>query len=72
MEPVAVERFEVDWGHFGALTYSGDSRKLSTSSLLIPSASHSSQTVSITVSTAVSVRVHLFLLIYLAGRKTYL
>ena len=28
MEPVAGERFEVDWGHFGALTYSGDTRKL--------------------------------------------
>ena len=28
MEPVAGERFEVDWGHFGALDYSGDSRKL--------------------------------------------
>ena len=28
MEPLAGERFEVDWGHFGALTYSGDSRKL--------------------------------------------
>jgi transposase len=28
MEPIAGERFEVDWGHFGALTYSGDSRKL--------------------------------------------
>ena len=25
---VAGERFEVDWGHFGALDYSGDSRKL--------------------------------------------
>ena len=28
MEPLAGERFEVDWGHFGALTYSGDMRKL--------------------------------------------
>ncbi|MGB6475192.1 MAG: IS21 family transposase [Candidatus Sulfotelmatobacter sp.] len=28
MEPPAGERFEVDWGHFGALSYSGDSRKL--------------------------------------------
>lgn len=28
MEPLAGERFEVDWGHFGALSYSGDSRKL--------------------------------------------
>jgi transposase len=28
MEPLAGERFEVDWGHFGALTYSGDTRKL--------------------------------------------
>jgi transposase len=28
MEPSAGERFEVDWGHFGALSYSGDSRKL--------------------------------------------
>src|SRR5580698_7663051 len=28
MEPVAGERFEVDWGHFDALTYSGDTRKL--------------------------------------------
>jgi transposase len=28
MEPGAGERFEVDWGHFGALTYSGDTRKL--------------------------------------------
>lgn len=28
MEPIAGERFEVDWGHFGALDYSGDSRKL--------------------------------------------
>src|ERR1019366_5421621 len=25
---LAGERFEVDWGHFGALNYSGDSRKL--------------------------------------------
>ena len=28
MELIAGERFEVDWGHFGALDYSGDSRKL--------------------------------------------
>ena len=28
MEPLAGERFEVDWGHFGALNYSGDQRKL--------------------------------------------
>ena len=28
MEPIAGERFEVDWGHFGALNYSGDLRKL--------------------------------------------
>ena len=28
MEPAAGERFEVDWGHFGALDYSGDKRKL--------------------------------------------
>ena len=28
MEPPAGERFEVDWGHFGALDYSGDPRKL--------------------------------------------
>src|ERR1700722_467003 len=28
MEPPAGDRFEVDWGHFGALSYSGDSRKL--------------------------------------------
>jgi hypothetical protein len=28
MEAIAGERFEVDWGHFGALDYSGDSRKL--------------------------------------------
>lgn len=28
MEPSAGERFEVDWGHFGALKYSGDIRKL--------------------------------------------
>ncbi len=28
MEPIAGERFEVDWGHFGALDYSGDTRKL--------------------------------------------
>ena len=28
MEPPAGERFEVDWGHFGALEYAGDKRKL--------------------------------------------
>ena len=28
MEPAPGERFEVDWGHFGALDYSGDERKL--------------------------------------------
>src|ERR1700691_5352828 len=28
MEPLAGERFEVDWGHFGALDYAGDMRKL--------------------------------------------
>jgi transposase len=28
MEPPPGERFEVDWGHFGALSYSGDRRKL--------------------------------------------
>jgi transposase len=28
MEPIAGERFEVDWGHFGVLDYAGDSRKL--------------------------------------------
>lgn len=28
MEPIAGERFEVDWAHFGALDYSGDKRKL--------------------------------------------
>jgi transposase len=28
MEPGPGERFEVDWGHFGALVYSGHSRKL--------------------------------------------
>jgi transposase len=28
MEPAPGERFEVDWGHFGALDYSGDKRKL--------------------------------------------
>jgi len=28
MEPLAGERFEVDWGHFDALNYSGDIRKL--------------------------------------------
>jgi transposase len=28
MEPPPGERFEIDWGHFGALDYQGDSRKL--------------------------------------------
>lgn len=28
MEPAPGERFEVDWGHFAALDYSGDQRKL--------------------------------------------
>lgn len=28
MEPLAGQRFEVDWGHFGTLSYSGDTRKL--------------------------------------------
>src|SRR5215471_7017838 len=28
VEPLPGERFEVDWGHFGALSYSGDTRKL--------------------------------------------
>jgi transposase len=28
VEPAPGERFEVDWGHFGALDYSGDKRKL--------------------------------------------
>ena len=28
MEPPPGERFEVDWGHFGALEYGGDKRKL--------------------------------------------
>jgi transposase len=28
MEPPPGERFEVDWGHFGTLDYSGDKRKL--------------------------------------------
>jgi transposase len=28
MEPSPGERFEIDWGHFGALDYQGDSRKL--------------------------------------------
>src|SRR5262249_39297204 len=28
MEPIAGQRFEVDWGHFGTLDYSGDQRKL--------------------------------------------
>jgi transposase len=28
MEPAAGERFEIDWGHFGALDYPGDQRKL--------------------------------------------
>lgn len=28
MEPLAGERFEVDWGHFDVLDYAGDKRKL--------------------------------------------
>lgn len=28
MEPAAGERFEIDWGHFGALLYQGHARKL--------------------------------------------
>jgi transposase len=28
MEPLAGERFEVDWGHLGTLDYAGDTRKL--------------------------------------------
>ncbi len=28
MEPAAGQRFEIDWGHFGALDYQGDKRKL--------------------------------------------
>src|SRR3954447_5732408 len=28
MEPPPGERFEVDWGHFGVLDYTGDKRKL--------------------------------------------
>ncbi len=28
MEPAAGERFEIDWGHFGALDYQGEQRKL--------------------------------------------
>src|SRR5437667_3437682 len=28
MEPAAGERFEIDWGHFGALVYNGTPRKL--------------------------------------------
>src|SRR6516225_6323402 len=28
MEPAAGERFEIDWGHFGALSYQGHSRRL--------------------------------------------
>lgn len=28
MEPIAGQRFEVDWGHFGSLDYEGDKRKL--------------------------------------------
>jgi len=28
MEPAAGERFEIDWGHFGALSYQGHARKL--------------------------------------------
>ena len=28
MEPAAGERFEIDWGHFGVLSYQGHARKL--------------------------------------------
>ena len=28
MEPSAGERFDIDWGHFGALLYNGTPRKL--------------------------------------------
>ncbi|MGA8439273.1 MAG: DDE-type integrase/transposase/recombinase [Candidatus Sulfotelmatobacter sp.] len=28
MEPAPGERFEIDWGHFGALLYQGQARKL--------------------------------------------
>ena len=28
LEPAPGDRFEVNWGHFGALDYSGDKRKL--------------------------------------------
>ena len=28
MEPSPGDRFEIDWGHFGALDYAGDKRKL--------------------------------------------
>jgi transposase len=28
MEPAAGERFDIDWGHFGALVYNGATRKL--------------------------------------------
>lgn len=28
VEPAAGERFDVDWGHFGALVYNGATRKL--------------------------------------------
>jgi transposase len=28
VEPAAGERFDIDWGHFGALDYQGDARKL--------------------------------------------
>ena len=28
MEPAAGERFDIDWGHFGALAYNGATRKL--------------------------------------------
>jgi len=34
MEPAAGERFEIDWGHFGALDYQGDKRKLYAFALL--------------------------------------
>jgi transposase len=34
MEPPPGERFEVDWGHFGVIDYSGDKRKLYTFALV--------------------------------------
>jgi|SRR5450432_3866999 len=36
MEPEAGDRFEVDWGHFGALSYEGDQRKLYASMTIWP------------------------------------